>query len=229
MYSKKRRKRNKKWIAIEYMIIAVVICYGFLKWTHVDLLLLLKAHYFAQFIPSKQIVLGFTLIVFIFITIGLFRLLFNFNQRRRRLKKISLISPSINREDYYIRNLDYRRGNPKENYYKKRFALRLLETFHNCCAKCGNNENGIDIDHFIFSKNEGGSFIMQHKQNYLVNNAIPLCISCNRSKSDKSHLEFFNEYELLSILQKNAIMTNYLNSEEILDDNGELLKINKIA
>lgn len=140
---------------------------------------------------------------------------------------INAILPSSNRNDYLIDNDDYRRGNPRESYYRKTFALHLLETFGNCCAKCGDKENGIDIDHFIFSKNEGGCFIMKHKQGHLINNAIPLCRTCNRSKSDGSFHSFYSDEKLLLILEKNLQMTKLVNDKSIFGTDGKILKQKK--
>lgn len=149
-------------------------------------------------------------------------------ESKRRLA-ISNISPSSDRNDYLIDNDDYRRGNSKESYYRKTFALHLLETFGNCCAKCGDKENGIDIDHFIFCKNEGGCFIMRHRDGHLVNNAIPLCWTCNRAKSDESFQSYFSSEELLSIFEKNLKMTKRLNDKSVFDVEGKIIKVKKVG
>lgn len=154
---------------------------------------------------------------------------FEEQEYRRRQEAINTISPSANREDYLIESDDYRRGNSKENFYRKTYVLRLLEAFDNCCAKCGDNENGVDIDHFIFSKNEGGCFIMKHKDGHLVNNAIPLCRTCNRGKSDIDYRLFFTDEELMSVFRRNLSMTKYLNEKSIFDVDGKILKQKKTA
>ncbi|MGZ3768553.1 MAG: hypothetical protein ACXVCP_02315 [Bdellovibrio sp.] len=142
-------------------------------------------------------------------------------------RNINNLIPSTERSDYLFEKDDYRRGNPKENLYKKAFSLRLFETFHNKCAKCGTKDNGVDIDHFLFSKNEGGCFMMRHRDGYLVNNAIPLCHTCNRSKSDDSYKLFFRDSELALILEKNVLMTKLLNECHLLSDDGKPIKIKK--
>ena len=147
---------------------------------------------------------------------------------KKRQKSIAALSPSGDRDEYIIERDDYRRGNPKESYYRKTFCLYLLDAFGNCCARCGNKENGMDIDHFIFSKNEGGCFIMRHRDGHLINNAIPLCRTCNRSKSDESYASFFSEAELLAILEKNVLMTRRLNAKSIFNVEGKIIK-QKIA
>jgi hypothetical protein len=132
--------------------------------------------------------------------------------------KIATVEISKNREDYIIEEDDYRRGNKKENLYRKRFKLTLLSTFGNACVKCGRSDNGVDIDHFVLSKNEGGCFFLRHKDGHLVNNAIVLCASCNRSKSDDCHLDFFTPKELHRVYVLNAGMTKLLNEESFLEE-----------
>ena len=130
--------------------------------------------------------------------------------------EIAKVNISDRREDYLIENKDYRRGNDKENLYRKKFFLTLLRIFENQCAKCRSVDNGIDLDHFFLSKNEGGCFIMRHKDGYLVNNAIPLCQRCNRIKSDNSYKAFFTQEEILRLFQRNAELTKVLNETEEL-------------
>lgn len=159
--------------------------------------------------------------------------MWNFMSKIRRNKKqqaaITALMPSDDRQQYIISRDDYRRGNSKENFYRKTFYLYLLETFGNSCARCGDKENGMDIDHFIFGKNEGGCFIMQHKDGYFVNNAIPLCQTCNRSKSDNNYRDFFDDEELLSILQHNLLMTKLLNERLFWENEGKFIKQKKVV
>lgn len=136
-------------------------------------------------------------------------------QRKQEiLKELEKVKISDNRHDYIVSNEDYKRGLPKENAYRKMYLLSLLEIFGNKCANCGTKNQGIDIDHFFLSKNEGGCFIMKHKDGYFVNNAVPLCQTCNRSKGDKNYKEFYkDEAKILELFQKNVAMTKLLNNE----------------
>ena len=134
------------------------------------------------------------------------------HEYQRRLEaRLAVVRISDRRVDYLISNDDYRRGTPRENFYRKTFLLPLLATFANRCASCGTSENGVDIDHFVFSKNEGGTFAMFHREGFWINNAIPLCQSCNRRKLDHSYRDFFTAERLAEILEKNAEMTKRLN------------------
>lgn len=173
---------------------------------------------------AKVVISGVAVITLLIILRKIWNLIAIIQQHRRRQMAIATLIPSADRDEYIIERDDYRRGNPKENYYRKTFCLYLLEIFGNSCAKCGSKENGMDIDHFIFSKNEGGCFIMKHRDGYLINNAIPLCQTCNRSKSDNDFNSFFNESELHVIFEKNVLMTRRLNEKAIFDEFGRILK-----
>lgn len=129
-------------------------------------------------------------------------------------KKISIVRISDDRNDYIISKEDYKRGNPVDNDYRKTWFLTLLKIYDNKCANCGDSSNGCDLDHFVFAKNEGGNFIMKHRDGYFVNNAIPLCQNCNRSKGDQDYNNFFSEEKLLELFTKNAEMTKLINERK---------------
>jgi hypothetical protein len=82
------------------------------------------------------------------------------------------------------------------------------------CVKCQRVDNGLDLDHFFLSKSVGGNFSLQHKDGYLVNNAIPLCESCNRSKGDRPYANFFDRDQILFLFTKNREMNFLLNQIE---------------
>ena len=136
------------------------------------------------------------------------------NKKEEFARKIGQLSSSDNRHEYEISNEDYKRGLDKERDYVLRHKAALFRLFDNRCANCGDDENGLEIDHFIFSKNEGGCFEMRHKDGFNVNNAIPLCESCNRSKSDKNYKTFFSPERLVQILEKCSLMTKRLNEKK---------------
>lgn len=129
----------------------------------------------------------------------------------RKKMKIKNSGISMDRFDYVVRREDYKRGNNIERRYKKNFTLLLLDIFDNCCAKCSRRMNGIEIDHFFLPKNDGGNFALRHKDSFWVNNAIPLCSSCNRSKSDRTIEQFFNSNEIENILSRSNFLTSELN------------------
>ena len=140
-------------------------------------------------------------------------LIYKYRKNKKLKQRLSSLEISDNREHYVISNSDYKRGNPIERKYRKHFLLKLLDLFDNQCAKCNDQDNGLDLDHFVFSKNEGGNFAMLTKDGHYVNNAIPLCQSCNRSKSDVHYKEFFTGGELIEIFAKNKAATAMLNED----------------
>lgn len=173
---------------------------------------------------GRIVALGAVMVITFVVIKKIWDLIVRIRRHQRRRDTIAKLMPSADRNEYIIERDDYRRGSPKESYYRKTFCLYLLEAFSNSCAKCGSKENGMDIDHFIFSKNEGGCFMMRHSDGCLINNAIPLCQTCNRSKSDESYKSFFSESELLTILERNILMTRRLNTRQIFNENGKILK-----
>lgn len=135
---------------------------------------------------------------------------------RRELlrKKISSLAMSADRHDYVIQNGDYKRGLKKERRYLKEHKATLFRLFDNRCVKCGADDQGLSVDHFVFSKNEGGCFMMRHKEGYWVNNGIPLCNKCNSAKLDRSYESFFSQEELVTILEKSKLMSHRLNQHQ---------------
>jgi 5-methylcytosine-specific restriction endonuclease McrA len=183
-----------------------------------------------QFVSEHALAVGIFTIVVGGIAVALFvqsrsarkRAMEEENARRleyyRQLEqRMSIVRVSDNRADYVISNDDYRRGTPREHFYRKAFLLSLLAAFDNRCASCGTYQNGVDIDHFVFSKNEGGSFAMFHREGFWVNNAVPLCQTCNRSKLDQSYRIFFTQEQLVTIFERNVEMTRRLNATEDLN------------
>lgn len=119
--------------------------------------------------------------------------------------------PSTDRADYIVKRSDYKRGNPLEHEYRKIYLLKLLRVFNCKCANCGKDDDWFDLDHFFLSKNDGGNFIVLHKDGFFVNNAIPLCPHCNRSKGDRLFDEFFTAERLVEIAKLNRKMTDLIN------------------
>ncbi len=109
--------------------------------------------------------------------------------------------PSFCESDYLIEKEDFERQSQKDREFLKKFKLRLIAAFANKCAKCAADSNGVDIDHFFIPKSKGGCFLMQTKSGRIVCNALPLCESCNRSKSDSPPLAFFKMAEIKIIFR----------------------------
>lgn len=131
-------------------------------------------------------------------------------EKQKQVMGALLISDRIS--DFIVYKKDFERNIPQEREYRAHYFLTLLGLFGNQCAKCGCKSNGIDLDHFIFPKSKGGNFMMLHKDGFKVNNAIPLCIKCNRSKGNRRYTDFFTDRDqLVSILAKNKQMTLFLN------------------
>jgi 5-methylcytosine-specific restriction endonuclease McrA len=118
-----------------------------------------------------------------------------------------------NRDQYFIRNKDYKRGNPLENYIKNNWREKILKLHSNKCASCKSMED-ITLDHFWLPKNEGGNFAMFHVDSHaLISNVIPLCRSCNSAKGDMPFQNFFTleQLKLINRIQQDL-------SKQLMDD-----------
>lgn len=119
-----------------------------------------------------------------------------------------------NGDRFVIKPRHRERDTSRERAYRREYKLTLLDEFGNCCCRCGAKKQGLDLDHFFIPKKDGGTFAMWHKDGFWVNNAIPLCQTCNRSKGGRSHTEFFDQEELIKIMNVNQRMTEMLNDDQ---------------
>jgi len=126
-----------------------------------------------------------------------------------------------NIQNYIIKDSDFKRENRIDRNYRKKYKLTLLNTYDNKCANCERSDNGFDLDHFFIPKSSGGNFILKRQDGTLINNAIPLCETCNRSKSNQYHRNFFSERKLKSIIKNNYKLSMLLNGANI-KDSGEI-------
>lgn len=156
------------------------------------------------------------IVVVILICINIIELRFSFILKKVLKKSYNMFSYDIDviieKNRYVISPSDYHRGNKIDRNYLKKYKLRLLSLYNNKCARCNSDKNGIDIDHCFIPKNRGGSFIISTKEGMKINNAVPLCESCNRSKGVKDYRVFFSKEEIERITEKNKEMTRIINS-----------------
>jgi hypothetical protein len=145
--------------------------------------------------------------------------------RREKNKAVRSLMEGYEIEDdpaqFMIRPQDRERGGTREKRYRKKYKLILLEEFGNRCCRCGARKQGLDLDHFFMPKKKGGTFAMWHKDGFWVNNAIPLCQTCNRSKGKKSHTTYFDQEKLMQIMDVNQRMTRRLNDDQFLGQGPE--------
>lgn len=131
------------------------------------------------------------------------------NMKKQRLKSFREASSNIeyNRFNYLIRNIDYKRGNPLDNYIRNNLYNDITNAYSAKCVLC-NTESDLTLDHFWLPKNEGGNFAMLHiESKTLISNVIPLCRSCNSAKSDKPIQYFFNPEELMNLNETQQLIS----------------------
>lgn len=106
---------------------------------------------------------------------------------------------------------DFVRENDLDRLYRKLFKNKLCALFGNKCAICFKEDNGLDLDHFLIPKIRGGSFILRLKNSYLVNNAVPLCQTCNRRKNARNAVQFYDTKVNKDIVLLNRHFTQIIN------------------
>jgi hypothetical protein len=80
------------------------------------------------------------------------------------------------------------------------------------CGLCGEDRDGIELDHFWIPKSHGGCFTMRLRSTgRLVNNAVPLCTQCNRKKQDD--VVQLDASQLLRLAEANRKMSAAINDE----------------
>lgn len=130
--------------------------------------------------------------------------------QRLQLIKASGIPSSMQELD--IQDSDYQRNNETDRKYRKKFTLHILKVYDNQCAICGATDNGVDIDHFYVPKSKGGNFVLRRHDGVLVNNAVPMCETCNRSKIDKDWKKLYPYHVTERIHKINADINLLLNA-----------------
>ena len=77
---------------------------------------------------------------------------------------------------------------------------QMKKDFNYCCAYCGKKRK-LTHEHFIALSNNG---------EYTHNNIVPVCVSCNASKGNKSFWEWFPTYRYYS-KKRESFVLKYLN------------------
>lgn len=118
--------------------------------------------------------------------------------------------------NYFIVGSDYSRESRIDRFYKQHIRYTLSKAFNGHCCKCNEGMGQLEFDHFWLPKSQGGNFAMRHKNGLYINNCIPLCKSCNLSKSAKNYLDFFSQDEVVRLLSINKQVESKLNHLFIL-------------
>lgn len=103
---------------------------------------------------------------------------------------------SYARELFVIRKKDYKRGNPLNNHFGKRFLQQVLAAFQGRCLVCRGTHD-LTLDHFAIPVNEGGTFVLLLADRSGIRmNLVVLCRSCNSAKGESSYRAFFSPSHL---------------------------------
>jgi hypothetical protein len=131
-------------------------------------------------------------------------------KRQENVLTISQSLPSTSPSDYSIERRDYSRSNSDERLYKIKWWPTLMRLYDCRCALCDEDRDGMELDHFWIPKSHGGNLVLRHQlTNQLVNNAAPLCTTCNRHK-EQSIIDL-NDPQLEKIARANRQITAMIN------------------
>lgn len=136
-------------------------------------------------------------------------------RREHNLSIIRGMSPSRDPSEFIIEPRDYKRNNSDERYYRNRWMLTLLRVYDCACAMCGSDRDGLELDHFWLPKSKGGNFILRSAlTGSRVNNAVPLCVQCNRKKIDNEPILTIHQHNRIAIA--NTEMTSLICERPII-------------
>lgn len=126
-------------------------------------------------------------------------------------KHIKLKLWTDRREELKISPEDFERDTPAEKQYLYKYRTTILRAFDNRCAICLAHDKGIEMDHHYICKADGGTFGLAHRTGVIINNAVPLCVPCNRRKKDKSYKLFCSKADIERIKRISSSITQYIN------------------
>jgi len=115
-----------------------------------------------------------------------------------------------NRHLLLIRNADYKRGNPLDNFIRSKWNQLVQEAFAGKCFICGMRSD-LTIDHLWLPKNEGGNFVMCIREDaLLVSNLMLLCRSCNAAKGEVPVEQFFSPEQLIELVNVQKLLSQQM-------------------
>ena len=125
-------------------------------------------------------------------------------------------SLSPNRRGLRIRNIDYKRGNPVDNFIRRNWMAPVSEAYDSQCFVC-KSQTDLTLDHLWIPKNEGGNFAMcKTNGGLLISNVLLLCRSCNSAKGEKPFDQFFSRDQLSRLIEIQQSLSRSMMSDDRL-------------
>jgi 5-methylcytosine-specific restriction endonuclease McrA len=141
-----------------------------------------------------------------------------YDQRASQFQDV-LNKVKLDRHLLLIRNADYKRGNPLDNFIRSKWNQVIQEFFDGRCFICGASSD-LTIDHLWLPKNEGGNFVMCVGESaLLMSNLLLLCRSCNAAKGEVPVEQFFSQDQMVEIVDIQRLL-----SQRMMND-PELRKV----
>lgn len=138
-------------------------------------------------------------------------------QTKRQLNLVTLSQslPSTDPNRYEIERRDYSRSNSDERLYKTKWWPTLMRIYDCRCALCGEDRDGVELDHFWIPKSHGGNLVLRDRElGMFINNGVPLCTTCNRHKQES--IMPLNDVQLARIADANRTMTAKINDVPVV-------------
>ena len=123
----------------------------------------------------------------------------------------------FDRQNFFIQQKDYRRGNPVDNYFRVVEGV-VLEAFQHHCIFCSTSHD-LTFDHFALTKNEGGNFALITADRRSIRlNIVVLCRGCNAAKAQTTHVLFFsNEQRTKALSCQKELLKALLSDHHFLE------------
>jgi 5-methylcytosine-specific restriction endonuclease McrA len=122
----------------------------------------------------------------------------------------------LDRHLLFIRNKDYKRGNPLDNFIRSKWNQVIQAAFAGRCFICGVSSE-LTIDHLWLPKNEGGNFVMCVRESaLLMSNLLLLCRSCNAAKGEAPVERFFSPDQMIELVDIQKLLSKQMMNDREL-------------
>jgi 5-methylcytosine-specific restriction endonuclease McrA len=136
-------------------------------------------------------------------------------QRASQFQEV-LDKVKLDRHLLLIRNKDYKRGNPLDNFIRSKWNQVIQADFAGRCFICGVS-NDLTIDHLWLPKNEGGNFVMCVRESaLLMSNLLLLCRSCNAAKGEAPVERFFYPAQMIELVDIQKLLSKQMMNDREL-------------
>ncbi len=136
--------------------------------------------------------------------------------RRYNYEQLGPRTPSRDPSLYILTHESYKRESSLDRHFRHQYLFQLLSIYNCRCAVCQSQHKGFHLDHHWLPKSYGGEFILTLKiTGEQICNAVPLCSTCNISKSDNLNWSSPADTFIANTNRKVSAIINGINPEPI--------------